>query len=322
MKYLVITLVTCFSVLNVYSQKIDRWYQDGKVVFQLKQTVKKPLSESGNVQVNAFQFLKDVEVIFGIQQIVQLHPGIDDRLLDRTYQVEFSKMNKVEDFVKYLNNIDDLEYAEKKELHESFLTPNDQYYSNSFNSGQWALFQIEAPLAWDISTGSSDIVVAVTDNAINISHPDLVNKMVAGWDAVDNDNDPSPCGGNDGFHGSHVSGIVGAETNNNIGVASIGYNVSIMPVKIGDCNTGSLTSGYDGIIWAADNGADVINMSWGGGGSSNYGQNVCSYAWNLGSILIAAAGNDGTNQQFYPAAYDDVVSVASTTSGDAKSSFS
>ncbi len=94
-------------------------------------------------------------------------------------------------------------------------------------------------LAWDISTGSSDIVVAVTDNAINISHPDLVNKMVPGWDAVDNDNDPSPCGGNDGFHGSHVSGIVGAETNNNIGVASIGYNVSIMPVKIGDCNTGS-----------------------------------------------------------------------------------
>ncbi len=322
MKYLVITLFTCFSVLNVYSQKIDRWYQDGKVVFQLKQTVKKPLSESGNVQVNAFQFLKDVEVIFGIQQIVQLHPGIDDRLLDRTYQVEFNKLNKVEDFVKYLNNIEDLEYAEKKELHESFLTPNDQYYSNSFNSGQWALFQIEAPLAWDISTGSSDIVVAVTDNAINISHPDLVNKMVPGWDAVDNDNDPSPCGGNDGFHGSHVSGIVGAETNNNIGVASIGYNVSIMPVKIGDCNTGSLTSGYDGIIWAADNGADVINMSWGGGGSSNYGQNVCSYAWNLGSILIAAAGNDGTNQQFYPAAYDDVVSVASTTSGDAKSSFS
>ena len=95
-----------------------------------------------------------------------------------------------------------------------------------------------------------------------------------------------------------------------------------MPVKIGDCNTGSLTSGYDGIIWAADNGADVINMSWGGGGSSTYGQNVCNYAWNLGSILIAAAGNDGTNQQFYPAAYNNVVAVASTTSGDSKSGFS
>ena len=322
MKYLIITLFTCFSVLNANSQKVHRWYQDGKVVFQLKHYVKKPITESGIVNIDAFQFLKDVKATFGVQKISQLHPGIDDRLLSRTYQVEFSQINKVSELVTYLSELNELEYAERKELHESFLSPNDQYYSNSFNSGQWALFQIDAPLAWDISTGSSDIVVAVTDNAINISHPDLVNKMVPGWDAVDNDNDPSPCGGNDGFHGSHVSGIVGAETNNNIGIASIGYNVSIMPVKIGDCNTGSLTSGYDGIIWAADNGADVINMSWGGGGSSNYGQNVCSYAWNLGTILIAAAGNDGTNQQFYPAAYDDVVSVASTTTGDSKSSFS
>ena len=322
MKYLIITLFTCFSVLNANSQKVHRWYQDGKVVFQLKHDVKKPITESGIVNITAFQFLKDVEATFGVQKISQLHPGIDDRLLSRTYQVEFSQINRVSELVTYLSELDQLKYAERKELHESFLSPNDQYYTNSFNSGQWALFQIDAPLAWDISTGSSDIVVAVTDNAINISHPDLVNKMVPGWDAVDNDNDPSPCGGNDGFHGSHVSGIVGAETNNNIGIASIGYNVSIMPVKIGDCNTGSLTSGYDGIIWAADNGADVINMSWGGGGSSNYGQNVCSYAWNLGTILIAAAGNDGTNQQFYPAAYDDVVAVASTTSGDAKSSFS
>lgn len=322
MKYLILTLFFCVSILTVYSQKVNRWYQDGKVVFQLKQNQKRPITESGNLTVDAFQFLKDVEVIFGIERVVQLHPGINDKLLNRTYQVEFSKINKVADLVDYLGKLAPLEYAEKKELHESFLAPNDQYYINSFNSGQWALFQIDAPLAWDISTGSSDIVVAVTDNAINISHPDLVNKMVPGWDAADNDNDPSPCGGNDGFHGSHVSGIVGAETNNNIGIASIGYNVSIMPIKIGDCNTGSLTSGYDGIIWAADNDADVINMSWGGGGSSTYGQNVCSYAWNLGTILIAAAGNDGTNQQFYPAAYDDVVAVASTTTGDTKSSFS
>jgi PKD repeat protein len=321
-KYLILTLFYCASVLNVYSQNVHRWYQDGKVVFQLKQSEKRPISESGTLTIEAFQFLKDVEVIFGIEKVVQLHPGINDKLLNRTYQVEFSEINKVAELVDYLSKLAPIKYAEKKELHESFLTPNDPYYINSFNSGQWALFQIDAPLAWDISTGSSDIVVAVTDNAINISHPDLVNKMVPGWDAVDNDNDPSPCGGNDGFHGSHVSGIVGAETNNNIGIASIGYNVSIMPVKIGDCNTGSLTSGYDGIIWAADNDADVINMSWGGGGSSAYGQNVCSYAWNLGTILIAAAGNDGTNQQFYPAAYDDVVAVASTTTGDAKSSFS
>ena len=213
-------------------------------------------------------------------------------------------------------------YAEKKELHKTCLTPNDTYFTNSFNNGMWCLFQVNAPEAWDISVGDANIVVAVTDDAIQVNHPDLVNKIVPGRDVVDNDNDPSPCIGNDGFHGSHVSGTVGAETNNNLGVASIGYNISVMPIKIGNCSTGALTGGYDGIIWAADNGADAINMSWGGGGVSTYGQNVCNYAWNAGVILIAAAGNDNSSQQFYPAAYNNVVSVAATTNGDAKSSFS
>ena len=117
------------------------------------------------------------------------------------------------------------------------------------------------------------------------------------------------------FMGRMFPGIVGAETNNNLGIASIGYDVSILPVKIGDCN-GSLTAGYEGIIWAADNGADVINMSWGGGGSSTYGQNVCNYAYNAGAIPIAAAGNDGSSSVFYPAGYNNVVSVASTTTND------
>jgi PKD repeat protein len=321
-RLLFLTLIFFVGFFETYGQNIHRWYQDGKVVFQVKESQKLPRSKAGNVEIDEFRFLKSVINDFEIEKVVQLHPGIKDEHLVRTYQVEFSKIEKIDKLVRYLNESNVIEYAEKKELHESFLTPNDQYFVNSFNSGQWALYQIDAPLAWDISTGSSDIVVAITDDAININHPDLVNKVVAGWDAVDNDNDPSPCGGNDGFHGSHVSGIVGAETNNNIGVASIGYNVSIMPVKIGDCNTGSLTSGYDGIIWATDNGADVINMSWGGGGQSTYGQNVCNYAWNQGSILVAAAGNDGTNQQFYPAAYNNVIAVASTTTGDSKSSFS
>ena len=86
---------------------------------------------------------------------------------------------------------------------------------------EWCLYQVNAPQAWDISTGDANVVVTVTDNAIQINHPDLVNKLVPGRDVVDDDNDLSPCGGNDGFHGSHVSGTVGAETNNNLGVASI-----------------------------------------------------------------------------------------------------
>jgi len=94
-KYLILTLFYCASVLNVYSQNVHRWYQDGKVVFQLKQSEKRPISESGTLTIEAFQFLKDVEVIFGIEKVVQLHPGINDKLLNRTYQVEFSEINKV-----------------------------------------------------------------------------------------------------------------------------------------------------------------------------------------------------------------------------------
>ena len=322
MKILTSLLLAGLFTFQLSAQKVYRWYQDGKVVFQLGESAKMPKTIKGDIELNQLQFVKALADQFGIVKVKQLHPGIKDEKLKRTYQIEFTEIYQVNQLVELVNQSPEVLYAEKKELHETFLTPNDQYFTNSFNQGQWALFQIDADLAWDISTGSSSVVVAVTDNAINVAHPDLTNKMVAGWDAAENDNDPSPCGGNDGFHGSHVSGIVGAETNNSSGIASIGFDVSIMPIKIGNCATGALTAGYDGIIWAADNNADVINMSWGGGGQSNYGQNVCDYAWNQGSILIAAAGNDGVNSVFYPAGYNNVISVASSTNGDAKSSFS
>lgn len=322
MKVFTSLLFGALFIVSASAQEVYRWYQDGKVIFQLEENVPMPKTANGQVEKGQMSFLNGLSGQFGIQSIKHLHPDINDRNLVRTYQIEFSEIERVDELVEIVGKSAEVAYAEKKELHESFLTPNDQYYTNSFNNGQWALFQIDADLAWDISTGSSSIIVAVTDNAIQTAHPDLVNKLVPGYDAAENDNDPSPCGGNDGFHGSHVSGIVGAETNNNIGIASIGFDVSIMPVKIGNCATGALTAGYDGIIWAADNGAHVINMSWGGGGQSTYGQNVCTYAWNEGSILVAAAGNDGVSSVFYPAGYNNVISVASSTNGDAKSSFS
>lgn len=323
MKSLLMSFVlVCACASSFYSQKVNRWYQDGKVVFELSNQVKKYKSFNGIVEGKSLPFSNAAVYRYQITGVKALHQNIKDDKLSRTYQVEFNNIYEVESLIDLIKETIDVVYAEKKELHENFLTPNDTYFSNSFSNGQWGLYQINAPAAWDISTGDANVVVAVTDNAIQINHPDLVNKLVPGRDVVDNDNDPSPCGGNDGFHGSHVSGIVGAESNNNLGVASIGYDVSIMPIKIGNCSTGALTGGYDGIIWATDNGADVINMSWGGGGVSSYGQNVCDYAWNNGSILVAAAGNNGTSQQFYPAAYNNVISVASTTSGDSKSSFS
>ncbi len=320
----ILLVILSFLITSLFtSQTIYKDYQDGIIIFQLKvdKSFKIFPSQGGEVAFKSVPLLNKMNSKYKFEKVIQLYPNHQNELLERTYQINFLDPHKIDQFIKELAAFNEIEYAERKELHHTTLTPNDPGYTNSTNNGQWALFQINAAQAWDISTGSSGTVVAVTDNAININHPDLINKMLPGHDAVDNDSDPSPCGSNDGFHGSHVSGIVGAESNNNLGIASIGYDVSILPVKIGDCN-GSLTGGYEGIIWAADNGADVINMSWGGGGSSNYGQNVCNYAWGQGAILIAAAGNDGVNSVFYPAGYNNVVSVASTNVGDAKSNFS
>src|SRR5690606_3764247 len=129
-------------------------------------------------------------------------------------------------------------------------------------------------------------------------------------------------------HGTHVAGTTGAETNNGIGVSSIGFGISIMPVKAtaNGASYNAVTNGYDGIYYAALNGADVINCSWGGYGYSTTGQNVVNWAWNQGSIVVAAAGNDNydmdAGNDHYPSNYNNVVCVASSTSSDTKSGFS
>jgi len=323
----ILAILLFFFLESSKAQKVYQWYQDGKVVFQTKvsQHIKFPPADLNNfnsVDFSSIDFIKGLAQKYNITRFVHLHPELtNDPLLLRTYQLEFENITMVDELIADLAQLSFIEYAEKKELHVNFLTPNDLGPQTGTNS-QWGLWKINAQLAWDISTGSSNIVVAVTDNAIN-SHPDLVNKFVSPRDVVDNDNDPSACGTNDGLHGTHVSGIVGAQTNNALGVASIGFNTSIMPIKIGDCND-QLVGGYNGIIWAANSGADIINMSWGGAGVSTYGQNVCNNAWNQGSILVAAAGNSGTdgNPIFYPAAYNNVISVANTQSNDTKASSS
>jgi PKD repeat protein len=307
---------------NVFSQNIYRWYQDGIVVFQLKTDTDYQIpSKDKVVNFEKLDFVNSLKEKYGIYEMTQLHPNDRDLLLRKTYQIKFTHIGKVEDIIKEIANNPFIEYAEKKELHEKFLTPNDLGANTTTGTGMWHLHKINAQQAWDLSTGSASVVVAVTDDAILSTHQDLVNKLVSGYDAPTGGTNTNPCGSNNGNHGTHVSGTVGAQTNNNIGVASIGYNVSVMPVKIGNCS-GSLTHGYEGLNWAANNGADVINMSWGGGGQSTYGQNVCNAAFNAGAILVAAAGNDGTTQRFYPAAYNNVIAVASTTNTDAKSGFS
>lgn len=313
--------ITGIFSTSSFSQTVHEWEQDGVLIFQFKPelNISLPMLDRYYVDIKSSTFLDPFIEEYGITSVKRLYPNIDDVKLLHTYQLEFSEIYKNRELIAALQTIESIEYAEPKPLHRHCLSPNDTYYNTT---NQWHLFKIQAAQAWDISTGSATVVVAVCDNAIYTSHPDLTNKLVAGYDVAEGDNNPNPAGGNDGEHGTHVSGIVGAQTNNGTGVASIGWLTSVMPVKIGRDSDGALTAGYEGITWAADNGADVINMSWGGGSAGTYGQNVINYAWGKGCILVAAAGNDDEETMFYPAAYNNVVSIASTSSTDAKSSFS
>ncbi len=183
-------------------------------------------------------------------------------------------------------------------------------------------FDAHAEAAWDKSQGYGDpnVVIAILDSGVDIDHPDL--NLVAGYDFGDNDTNPDDDSGSPG-HGTACAGVAAAVANNGIGVAGIAGGSSIMPCKVAN-NQGSMyfSSIQDALYWAADNGADVISMSFGAYISSDPATDTAlSYAWNAGCILFAATGNENYNYMSYPANHADVIAVgAASPCGDRKRS--
>jgi subtilisin family serine protease len=175
------------------------------------------------------------------------------------------------------------------------------------------------PKAWDVTQGSSKIVVAVLDTGVDAEHPDLRGALVAGWDFIGNDADPADEHG----HGTAVAGVIGARSNNHAGGAGICWRCLVMPVRVLDSTgSGDDTLIAAGIVWATDHGAQVINLSLGGPGTSVELTNAVTYANAKGAVVVAAAGNSGVTTQFFPAADSRVVSVAATTVSDQRFSWS
>jgi subtilisin family serine protease len=175
------------------------------------------------------------------------------------------------------------------------------------------------PKAWDVTQGSSKVVVAVADTGVDATHPDLRGALVPGWDFINNDADPS----DDHGHGTAVAGVIGARSNNRAGGAGICWRCLVMPVKVLDSTgSGDDTVIAAGIVWATDHGAQVINVSLGGPGSSGELANALTYANSKGVIVVAAAGNAGSTTEFFPAADPHAVSVAATTVTDQRYSWS
>ena len=177
---------------------------------------------------------------------------------------------------------------------------------------QWGASLTRAPTAWAVTKGSPSVVVAVLDTGVDASQPDLQGAFVPGYDFVNHDANPS----DDHGHGTGTAGIVAARAGNGLGGAGFCPRCSIMPVKVvGADGTATEADVAPGITWAADHGANVINLSLGGTYSSTVADAI-AYATRKGVLVVAAAGNNGNSSAFYPAADPGVLGVAATQPDD------
>jgi thermitase len=233
--------------------------------------------------------------------------------LNRIYKLKVDEKADLAQVIRAFKSSPYVEYAEPNYIAHVFRIPNDLYWSS-----QWGMTKIEAPAAWDITTGSDSVTIAIVDTGVDLLHPDLDDKLVSGYDFINGDDDPQ----DDYGHGTHVAGIAAAKTNNGTGVAGLSWGAKIMPVKVlNDYGSGGYEDVANGIIYAANNGADIINLSLGGSASSSVLEEAVEYAHDLGCVIVAATGNNNSSVS-YPARHPRVIAVAATDSNDQRASFS
>lgn len=261
------------------------------------------------------------------------------------YHIEFTGKVNIEKVINTLLENEHIAYAEPRYINTVEYTPNDLAYATQFY-----LPQVKAPAAWDVRKDAANVIIAIVDTGSELTHEDLAANIYynladpvngidddgdgyidnyAGWDfcgasasTMLPDNDPN-VKSKDADHGVHVSGIAGAVSNNGIGVASIAYNPKLLIIKAGaDDSPRSIYKGYEGIKYAADKGAAIINCSWGSVGGGQFGQEMINYAISKGCLIIAAAGNSKNDIPIFPAAFDGVLAVANLDNNDKKGSFS
>lgn len=337
-------------------------YVQGEVIVKL--SISRPIGllkgRSGSTSLDA---VLSTLIAPRLEQMFVGHerPPDDPSLVDlsKYYVVHYAGPSDAVAISKLLMHADDVEFAEPRFRYTYRFTPNDPLYNM-----QWHLARIQAETAWDISQGDSTVVIAIIDSGVDVDQEDLKNNIWnnpgevgldahgndkrfngidddgdgyiddwLGWDFYQSptkqpDNDPSP----GSPHGTHVAGIAAAVTNNGTGVAGVAPHCKIMAVKAGpdDPTSNEISYQYEGMVYAADRGANIINCSFSGPGYSQTGQDVINYATQKGSLVVAAAGNGGTdeigdnidNAEEYPAGFTNVIAVASTGQSDQKSTFS
>jgi len=319
-------------------------YSPGRVVAKFRN----PLPFGGSAKVSG---TPEIDAIFqrhavsSIQCVSQkaantvAKPGGVD--LSRVYEILYSDGADALDVARELASHPDVEYAEPLFVYELDLIPNDTNWVTT----QTYMNRMKFPLGWDVTLGSSgSVVIAICDGGTKYLHTDLNANIwnnsdeidgnlidddmngfvddVRGWNFANNSNNPTglPATPNSATHGTHVAGIACAVANNAFGMAGSSYNAKYMPICVASPTTdNAIAFGYSGIIYAADNDADVVNCSWGGTGSpSAFEQDIIDYAYGLGTVVVCAAGNTGTEVDHYPSAYNHVLAVANVQNTDVR----
>jgi gliding motility-associated-like protein len=328
MKSLSLTIIFLLVCISAKSESISL-YEEGKLFAQIKK--ESVLNFQPKEIINSQVYIK-----FNITKIEKAFKLNEDPL-NRVYLIEFVDGKETNLLIDLLIKSNLFEYVEQVPKYLLYYTPND------LQIAQWNLKKILAENSWNIKRGNKNVVIGIVDDAMDTAHSDIEpvtwkNKKeirnngvdddgngyvddYIGWDFADNDNDPTP-GGSSLQHGTHCAGIAGAATDNSNGIASIGFGCQLMIAKIGKLGYANLFNPYLGVEYAIINKVKVISMSWGGGGYSNTYQLLFDKAYKDGIVCVAAAGNSSSNIKQYPACYNHVISVGSTTNTDLVSSFS
>lgn len=329
---------------GVYSQTVNKDFFDGEIYVKYNDDFAIDFSNQFVEPQSLIGLNEELVKEYGITQARFSFNKIPDIKLQRTVRIKCTELEKVEGLIKHFEQLPYIEYAEK--MYNSLVpyTPND-LGANLYNKA-WYHYKIRSPQAWDITKGDSAIVVAVVDDEIDINHIDLKDNIwtnpneipnngiddddngyiddIHGWDVSDNDNVVFNNVNIHLDHGTRSAGMIAAVTDNDTGIAGIGFNVSILPVKMSRDNITQRahTHIYEGLAYAAIMNPDIINCSCGGPTNLQTYKNTVDFIINKGIPLIASAHNYDNTTPIYPAAYPGVISVAATDINDKKSSFS
>ncbi len=342
---LVFALLTGIAIAGNFDSDIP--HRQGVLIFSLDRETKIDIPEAGAERLGIDQidqFLDQINATWAERSFPHCLPSKSKAGdLATLYNLYFPETFSVVDVCKDMGKIGGVEFAEPWWLYKAFIEHNDSYRDD-----QYYLDLIEANDAHDISTGDPDAVIGIVDSGVDMDHSDLVDNLWVnpgedlngdgeiqqnernredddrngkvddfyGWDFYGDDNNPDDTYG----HGTHCAGIACAVTNNRRGIASPGYECSIMSVRAGGGVT--ITHGYQGIEYAVRSGAHVVSLSWGGEGRSQWTDRVVEYAHENDVLLVAAAGNDNRDGNFYPARYESLICVAATDNRDNKANFS